>query len=154
MQLPTSAPRPPPPPAQGGTPPPLPSPLGSLPGPGRLLELPVHGQRNLRRDVDEPLAQEQAHRPRAVLEELVQPLDHALLAVLRTAAQSQRFDLLGTLGPLKAETAPLTTGHHFLQKPDREHHLLTGGAVLSQPSKSGVSVVTACVLLRGNHAWC
>lgn len=51
-----------------------------------LLKLLVHGQRDLRRDVNEPLAQQEAHRLGGVIQKLVQLFDHALLTVLLTGA--------------------------------------------------------------------
>jgi len=63
----------------------------------------MHGQRDLRRDVDEPLAEEKAHRLGGVVQMCVQLLYQALFTALLTGAQDQLFNLLSTLGTLGSE---------------------------------------------------
>lgn len=82
-----------------------------------LLELLVHGQRDLWRDVNEPLAQQKAHRPGGVTEEPVQLLSRALLTILLTEAQNQLLNLLSAWGTLESkEKAHSITGHHPQEK--------------------------------------
>lgn len=86
--------------------------LGPLPPPldRPLLQLLVHGQRHLWRYVQEPLAQQEAHGPGRVAEELVQLLGRALLTVLLASSEHQRFDLLHTRGVLWARRSTFTRG--------------------------------------------
>lgn len=63
----------------------------------------MHGQRDLWRDVNEPLAQQKAHRPGGVTEEPVQLLSRALLTILLTEAQNQLLNLLSAWGTLESK---------------------------------------------------
>lgn len=67
-----------------------------------LPELLVHGQRDLRRDVNEPLTEQEAHRLGGVVEERVQLFSRALSTGLLTGAQDQLFNLLHTRRTLQS----------------------------------------------------
>lgn len=73
-----------------------------------LLELLVHRQRNLRRDVNESFTEQKAHRLAGVVQQLVQLFNHALLTVLLTEAQNQLFNLFRTLRALESKEKALT----------------------------------------------
>lgn len=97
----------------------------------------MHGQRDLRRDVDEPLAEEQAHGLGGVVQMCVQLFHQALPTALLTGAQDQLFNLLSTLGALGSQDkVAVRYRPHQEQKPERYHLLWTReGSPLPPPLK-------------------
>ena len=63
----------------------------------------MHGQRDLRRNVNEPLAEEKAHGLGGVVEKRVQLFNRALPTALLTGAQDQLFNLFSTPRTLQSK---------------------------------------------------
>lgn len=89
----------------------------------------MHGQCDLRGNVNESLAQQKAHRPGGVVEKPVQLLNHALLTVLLTEAQNQLLNLLSTRGTLesreKAHSLSQAVTHRRKHKHENYHFLVS-----------------------------
>ena len=91
----------------------------------------MHGQRDLWRNVNEPLAQQKAHRPGGVIEEPVQLLNRALLTILLTEAQNQLLNLLSAWGTLESKEKAYSITGHMRKHESESYHFLVSYSVVS-----------------------